>query len=67
MVTHGAGHATDLMARVLLRPGDVPPSRSPATPRWSLLRSLGIQVVGVPVDEHGLVVDAMPPRRVWST
>ena len=27
-----------------------------------LLRSLGLRVVGVPVDEHGIIVEAIPPR-----
>jgi GntR family transcriptional regulator/MocR family aminotransferase len=61
VVTHGAAHATDLMARVLLRPGDVAAVEEPGYPPVTdLLRSLGIEVVGVPVDEHGLVVDALP-------
>jgi GntR family transcriptional regulator / MocR family aminotransferase len=61
VVTHGAGHATDVMARGLLRPGDVAAVEEPGYPPITdMLRSLGIEVVGVPVDEHGLVVDALP-------
>ncbi len=61
VVTHGAGHATDLLARVLLRPGDVAAVEEPGYPPITgLLRSQGIEVVGVPVDEHGMVVDALP-------
>ncbi len=31
-------------------------------PVVALLRSLGLRVVGVPVDEYGIVVEAIPPR-----
>ncbi|MBQ1052050.1 PLP-dependent aminotransferase family protein [Micromonospora sp. C51] len=61
VVTQGAGHAVDLLARVLLRPGDVAAVEEPGYPPvTNLLRSLGITVVGVPVDDHGLIVDALP-------
>jgi len=62
VVTHGATHAVDLVARVLLRPGDVAAVEEPGYPPVAeLLRTLGVRVVGVPVDDHGLVVDALPP------
>jgi len=61
VVTHGAAHAVDLLARVLLRPGEVAAVEEPGYPPVAnLLRTLGIHAVGVPVDEHGLVVDALP-------
>ena len=61
VVTQGATHAVDLLARVLLRPGDVAAVEEPGYPPVAaLLRTLGVEVVGVPVDEHGLVVDALP-------
>ena len=61
VVTHGAAHAVDLLARVLLRPGDVAAVEEPGYPPVAnLLRTLGVEVIGVPVDEHGLVVDALP-------
>ena len=61
VVTHGAAHAVDLLARVLLRPGEVAAVEEPGYPPVAnLLRTLGVQVAGVPVDEHGLVVDALP-------
>jgi GntR family transcriptional regulator/MocR family aminotransferase len=63
VVTNGAGHAVDLMARVLLRPGDVAAVEEPGYPPVAtLLRTFGVEVVGVPVDEHGLVVEALPAR-----
>lgn len=61
IVTHGAAHAVDVIARVLLRPGDLAAVEEPGYPPVAeLLHALGIDVVGVPVDEHGLVVDALP-------
>ena len=64
VVTHGAAHAVDLLARVLLRPGEVAAVEEPGYPPVAnLLRTLGVQVAGVPVDEHGLVVDALPRER----
>jgi GntR family transcriptional regulator/MocR family aminotransferase len=63
VITHGSMHAVDLMARVLLRPGDLAVVEEPGyPPAAGVLRSLDVDVVGVPVDEHGLVVDALPDR-----
>ncbi len=62
-VTSGAGHAIDLVARVLTDPGDTVAVEEPGYPQVvSLLRSQGLRVVGVPVDDHGIVVDAIPAR-----
>lgn len=63
VVTHGAAHAVDAIARVLLRPGDIAAVEEPGYPPVAeLLRALGIDVVGVPIDEHGLIVDALPAQ-----
>ena len=63
VVTSGAGHAVDLVARVLLEPGDVAAVEEPGYPPVAeLLAAQGVEVVGVPVDEQGLVVDAIPAR-----
>ncbi len=63
VVTSGTGQAIDLVARVLTDPGAAVAMEDPGYPPVvSLLRSLGRRVVGVPVDEHGIVVDAIPPR-----
>lgn len=62
-VTAGAGHAVDLVARVLLEPGEVVAVEEPGYPVVvALLRSHGLQVVGIPVDDEGIVVDALPAR-----
>jgi GntR family transcriptional regulator/MocR family aminotransferase len=63
VVTSGAGHAIDLVARVLTDPGTAVAVEEPGyPPAVSLFRSQGLRVVGVPVDEHGIVVEAIPPR-----
>jgi GntR family transcriptional regulator/MocR family aminotransferase len=69
-VTSGTQQALDVVARVLLAPGDrvavEDPGYRPA--RW-LFESLGVRVTGVPVDQHGLVVDSLPrnARVVYVT
>jgi GntR family transcriptional regulator / MocR family aminotransferase len=70
IVTSGAQHAVDLVARVLLEPGDTVAVENPGyLPVVRLLRSLGASVVGVPVDDQGLVVGQLPPaaRIVYIT
>ncbi|MFL6044628.1 MAG: PLP-dependent aminotransferase family protein [Propionibacteriaceae bacterium] len=63
VVTTGAGHAIDLVARVLLDPAAVVAVEEPGYPPVvELLRAQGLRVVGVPVDSHGIVVDAIPSR-----
>lgn len=62
-VTSGTGHAVDLVARVLVPPGSVVAVEEPGYPPVvELLRSHGFDVVGVPVDAEGIVVDALPPQ-----
>jgi GntR family transcriptional regulator/MocR family aminotransferase len=70
VVTSGAQHAVDLVARVLLEPGETVAVEDPGyLPVVRLLRSLGARVAGVPVDEQGLIVDQLPPaaRIVYLT
>jgi GntR family transcriptional regulator/MocR family aminotransferase len=63
VVTSGTQQAVDLVARVLLDPGDQVAVEDPGYgPPRRLLASLGASVAGVPVDEQGLVVEAIPPR-----
>ena len=63
LVTSGAQQGFDLLARVLVRPGETivaiedpgyPPLRVP-------FLAAGAVVVPVPVDDEGMVVDALPP------
>jgi GntR family transcriptional regulator/MocR family aminotransferase len=70
IVTSGAQQAIDLVARVLVTPGDVVAVEEPGYPPVrALLTSLGARVVGVPVDGEGLVVEALPARArlVYTT
>jgi GntR family transcriptional regulator/MocR family aminotransferase len=69
-VTNGTQQGLDVVARALLAPGDRVAVEDPGygLPRW-LFESLGARVVGVPVDRHGLVVEALPrdARLVYVT
>ena len=70
MITCGAQHAIDLVARVLLEPGDTVAVEDPGyLPVVRLLGALGLDVVGVPVDHQGLIVDQLPSaaRLVYVT
>jgi len=69
-ITNGAQQALDVIARCLLEPGDTVAMEDPGyTPPALLFKSLGARVKGVPVDEQGIVVDAMPKnaRVVYVT
>jgi GntR family transcriptional regulator / MocR family aminotransferase len=70
VVTCGAQHAIDLVSRVLLEPGDCVAIEDPGyVPPARLFGALGARVVGVPVDDQGLIVDLLPPsaRIVYVT
>jgi GntR family transcriptional regulator/MocR family aminotransferase len=70
IITNGTQQALDLLARVLLAPGDGIAVESPGyAPSKQLFKTLGIRMVGVPVDREGLVVDALPcdVRAVYVT
>jgi GntR family transcriptional regulator/MocR family aminotransferase len=62
-ITNGAQQAIDIIARVLLAPGDRVAVEDPGypLPRF-LFESLGVKVIGVPVDDEGLIVEALPAR-----
>jgi GntR family transcriptional regulator/MocR family aminotransferase len=70
IVTNGTQQALDIIARVLLDPGDVVAVEKPGyLPPKALFKALGARVVGVPVDSEGLVVEALPAeaRLVYVT
>jgi GntR family transcriptional regulator / MocR family aminotransferase len=61
IVTAGTQQAVDLIARVLVAPGDRVAVEDPGYgPPRRLFRTLGLRVSGVPVDHEGLTVDAIP-------
>lgn len=63
VITNGTQQAIDVIARALLEPGDLVAVEDPGyAPPARLLTTLGARVQGIPVDEDGLVVDALPPR-----
>jgi GntR family transcriptional regulator/MocR family aminotransferase len=63
VVTAGAQQAIDLVARVLLAPGAVVAVEDPGYAAVQrLLETHRAVVRGVPVDDDGLVVDALPAR-----
>jgi GntR family transcriptional regulator/MocR family aminotransferase len=70
VITSGAQQAFDLIARVLLQPGDLVAVEDPgySAPR-KLYRSLRLRVAPVPVDAEGIVVAAIPAeaRLIYVT
>ena len=70
VVTQGAQQAFDLIGRVLIADGTSVAVEDPGYSRVRLLyHSLGARVVRVPVDDEGLVVDAIPAaaRLIYVT
>ncbi|NBB12996.1 PLP-dependent aminotransferase family protein [Pseudomonas sp. SLFW] len=61
VVCNGAQQALDLIARVLLEPGCTVAMEDPGyTPARLLFAAQGANVVSVPVDEEGIIVDGIP-------
>ena len=70
ILSNGSQQAFDLVARVLIAPGNRVAVESPGyTSLVRLWSSHGARVTGVPVDDEGLVVDALPDdaRVVYVT
>jgi GntR family transcriptional regulator/MocR family aminotransferase len=71
LVTRGSQMAIDLVARWLARPGaTIAVEELGYGPAWRAFEHAGARLAGVPVDAHGLVVDALPhpaPRLVYVT
>ena len=60
LVTAGSQQALSLVSQLLLKPGDVIMVESPTySGALDLFRALGFNVVGVPVDGHGMQVEAL--------
>ncbi|MDB4928042.1 MAG: Transcriptional regulator, GntR family domain / Aspartate aminotransferase, partial [Myxococcaceae bacterium] len=60
VVTEGSQMALDLIARALLRPGDVVAVEALGYgPAWTAFAQAGARLVGVPVDRGGLSIDAL--------
>ncbi|MFG1818238.1 PLP-dependent aminotransferase family protein [Kribbella sp. NPDC049174] len=70
VITTGAQQAFDIVARILLEPGDTVAVEDPGyLPAYRGFLAHGARVVGVPVDSEGLVVDRIPAgtRMVYVT
>jgi GntR family transcriptional regulator/MocR family aminotransferase len=60
LVTRGSQMALDLVARTLVSPGDVIAVEALGyRPAWEALRAAGARLVSVPIDAHGIDVDAL--------
>jgi len=60
LVTRGSQMAIDLTARTLVSPGDVVAVEALGyRPAWEALRAAGAKLVALPVDAHGIDVDAL--------
>jgi GntR family transcriptional regulator/MocR family aminotransferase len=70
IVTQGAQQALDIIARVMIRPGDTVAVEDPCYPpaRASFM-ALGARIAPTPVDDEGLIVSALPgnARLVYVT
>jgi len=75
IVTRGSQMAIDLVARALLRPNDsVAIEAMGYHPAWEALRRTGATLVPIPIDSHGMDIDALetcaqhsPLRAVYLT
>ncbi|WP_067488001.1 MocR-like pyridoxine biosynthesis transcription factor PdxR [Actinomadura hibisca] len=70
LVTRGATNGLDMLAATVLRPGDRVGVEDPGyNGAKAVLAGRGLELVPCPVDEHGLVVDALPDdlRLVYTT
>jgi len=71
VITTGTQQAIDLMARLLVEPGDAVVVEDPCYPgARRVFDALGARLLDVPVDEHGLCTDLLPDtpaRLVYTT
>ncbi len=62
LITTGSQQALALTCQILLKPGDVVVVAQPTyNMALDLFRALNLNIVGVPVDKHGLQVDQLEP------
>ncbi|MFB6366944.1 PLP-dependent aminotransferase family protein [Paenibacillus elgii] len=70
LLTSGAQHSLDLIAQALLQEGATVSVEDPGFPAaWMAMKYRRMQVVSIPVDEHGLCVDCIhsESRLVYVT
>ncbi|WP_201007514.1 MocR-like pyridoxine biosynthesis transcription factor PdxR [Paenibacillus glycanilyticus] len=62
LLTSGAHHTINLIAQALLNKGDRVTVEDPGFPAsWFVMKYHGMHVQPIPVDEHGIVVERIPP------
>ncbi|WP_188989372.1 MocR-like pyridoxine biosynthesis transcription factor PdxR [Paenibacillus nasutitermitis] len=63
LLTSGAQHSIDLIAQSLLTDGDIVSVEDPGFPAaWMAMKYRRMNVVPVPVDEYGLVIERIHPQ-----
>ena len=70
LVTNGAQQALALLAQTLLEPGDTVAVEEPGYPMArQLFASLGMRVVGIEVDQDGMMVEQLPDgtKLIYAT
>ncbi|HEX6383610.1 MAG TPA: PLP-dependent aminotransferase family protein [Anaerolineae bacterium] len=66
-ITNGVSQALDLICTLFTRPGDVVFVEEPTYfLALHLFADHGLQVVGLPTDEHGLVTNALAEKLKWQ-
>jgi GntR family transcriptional regulator / MocR family aminotransferase len=74
LITSGSQQALNLVARVLLKPGDIVLVESPTyNVAIDLFRSIDVRLLGIPVDENGMqterveeIIRTTPPRLIYT-
>jgi GntR family transcriptional regulator/MocR family aminotransferase len=62
LITAGSQQALALVAQLLLKPGETILVEEPTyAGALDLFRTLGLKIIGVPVDEHGMQVELLEP------
>ena len=60
VVTHGSQEGLFLISKMLVRPGEIAAVEELGySPAWDALRLAGAKLVGLPVDRHGVVPEAL--------
>lgn len=60
MILSGSQQGIDLIARILLDPGDIAVVEEPTFfPAFQAFRAVGARVMGIPVDKNGIQIDAL--------
>ncbi|MBI3693257.1 MAG: PLP-dependent aminotransferase family protein [Acidobacteria bacterium] len=66
LITGGIQQGIDLVARTLLNPGDTVITEEVTYPgAISVFRSLGVELVGIPLDAHGMNIDTLEKVLAW--